>query len=158
MNNLCILFAIALLTACTSKSERNFMPDRFKVIMSKYFEEYEYSYKDVSVRGNKNYGDQLGRFEIKKTDLSQDAMNEIYKKIESDGWTINESKNNYIKFCYGENLNLGILYPLKMSETTTSGVPIGFDKMDVWNIYIYKSTTKITECNKSPKVIDLTKL
>ena len=158
MKKLYILIVFILLAACSSKSERDFLPDRFKIIMSKYFEGYEYSYKDVSVRGNKNYGDQLGRFEIKKTHLSQNEMGEIYKKLKLDGWIINESKNNYIDFCNGENLSLGILYPLNASETTSSGEPIGFEKMNVWNIYIYKSTTKIPRCNKSPDIIDFTKL
>lgn len=128
------------------------------MIMSEYFNGYKYSYIDISTRGNKNYGTQYGLFEISKKDLLQNEVNSIYSKLESDGWNVVDSKINYRSFCHGENISLDILYPITLHEKNSKGVPIEFYRVDVWNIYIYKRTVKIPECNKSLDIVDFTKI
>jgi hypothetical protein len=87
-------------------------------------------------------------------------MSGIYKKIIEGGWRLVETNNkNYNSFCYGNDFSLDILFPLEINEKTTTGVPINYDDINSWNIFIYKSTTKIAECNLDQNdFIDFTKL
>ncbi|MCS4298973.1 MULTISPECIES: hypothetical protein [Acinetobacter] len=158
-----ILFYFLICVAgCTNyeQENNNFIPDRLKVFMNKYFNKYSYYYEDINARGNHNYGEQYALFRISKDDLNQHEMEKIYNQLLEDGWRIIESNNkNYVSFCYGDNYSLDILFPLKKYEVTTTGVPIKFDDINSWNIFIYKSTTKIAECNQNSKdFIDFKKL
>lgn len=152
-----ILFLTFVFSACTN-SRSNIPPDRFKIFMNRYFKDYDYIYKDIGARGNKNYGEQYGKFEIKKNILSRSEMANVYSNLEKDGWVMVDYKSNYANFCFGEYISLNILFPLSKNETTSTGIPIVFDKMDVWNIFLYRSTSKLAKCNKNPDIIDFTKL
>ncbi len=160
MKFILILFLTIWLAACSSAEKSEVIPDRFKNFMSTYFNGYDYEYEDISVRGNRNYGRQSALFTIRKTDLSQAEMSNIYQKLADGGWRIVETNSkNYINFCYGDDSSLYILFPLKKNETTVSGSPINYEDMNAWNIFIYKSTTKIAKCNQDEKdFIDFTKL
>ena len=160
MKSIVVLFIIIFIAACSSMERSNKVPDRFKKFMDQYFYGYAYEYKDNSVRGNKNYGEQSALFTIKKNDLSQDEMGEIYNKLVEGGWrVIDTNYKNYTGFCYGEDFIIDVLFPLKKYEETASGSPINYTDINSWNIFIYKSTTKIAECNQDQNdFIDFTKL
>lgn len=160
MKFILILFLTIWLTACSSAKKPEIIPDRFKDFMEQYFYGYKYEYKDISARGNHNYGQQYALIKINKSEISQDDMSGIYEKIIEGGWRLVETNNKaYNSFCYGNDFSLDILFPLEINEKTTTGVPINYDDINSWNIFIYKSTTKIAECNQDQNdFIDFTKL
>ncbi len=141
-------FLVFWLAACSNTDKPEIIPDRFKNFMNTYFHGYIYEYKDINARGNHNYGEQYALFEIKKIDLDQGEMKMIFNQLAQNGWRVIESNDkNFISFCYGNNFSLDILFPLKKYEVTPSGVPIKFNEMDNWNIFLYKSTTTIAACS-----------
>lgn len=141
-------FLVFWLVACSNTDKPEIIPDRFKNFMNTYFHGYIYEYEDINARGNHNYGEQYALFEIKKIDLDQGEMKMIFNQLAQNGWRIIESNDkNFISFCYGNNFSLDILFPLKKYEVTPSGVPIKFNEMDNWNIFLYKSTTTIAACS-----------
>lgn len=141
-------FLVFWLAACSNTDKPEIIPDRFKNFMNIYFHGYIYEYKDINARGNHNYGEQYALFEIKKIDLDQGEMKMIFNQLAQNGWHVIESNDkNFISFCYGNNFSLDILFPLKKYEVTPSGVPIKFNEMDNWNIFLYKSTTTIAACS-----------
>ncbi|MBK5649909.1 MAG: hypothetical protein I4N51_25070 [Acinetobacter sp.] len=141
-------FLVFWLAACSNTDKPEIIPDRFKNFMNIYFHGYIYEYKDINARGNHNYGEQYALFEIKKNDLDQGEMKMIFNQLAQNGWRVIESNDkNFISFCYGNNFSLDILFPLKKYEVTPSGVPIKFNEMDNWNIFLYKSTTTIAACS-----------
>ena len=141
-------FLVFWLAACSNTDKAEIIPDRFKNFMNIYFHGYIYEYKDINARGNHNYGEQYALFEIKKIDLDQGEMKMIFNQLAQNGWRVIESNDkNFISFCYGNNFSLDILFPLKKYEVTPSGVPIKFNEMDNWNIFLYKSTTTIAACS-----------
>ena len=141
-------FLVFWLAACSNTDKAEIIPDRFKNFMNTYFHGYIYEYKDINARGNHNYGEQYALFEIKKIDLDQGEMKLIFNQLAQNGWRVIESNDkNFISFCYGNNFSLDILFPLKKYEVTPSGVPIKFNEMDNWNIFLYKSTTTIAACS-----------
>ncbi|MEK7739075.1 MAG: hypothetical protein AAB326_03460 [Pseudomonadota bacterium] len=141
-------FLVFWLAACSNTDKPEIIPDRFKNFMNIYFHGYIYEYKDINARGNHNYGEQYALFEIKKIDLDQGEMKMIFNQLAQNGWRVIESNDkNFISFCYGNNFSLDILFPLKKYEVTPSGVPIKFNEMDNWNIFLYKSTTTIAACS-----------
>lgn len=141
-------FLVFWLSACSNTDKPEIIPDRFKNFMNIYFHGYIYEYKDINARGNHNYGEQYALFEIKKIDLDQGEMKLIFNQLAQNGWRVIESNDkNFISFCYGNNFSLDILFPLKKYEVTPSGVPIKFNEMDNWNIFLYKSTTTIAACS-----------
>ncbi|KQX02279.1 hypothetical protein KTI63_00060 [Acinetobacter guillouiae] len=141
-------FLVFWLAACSNTDKPEIIPDRFKNFMNIYFHGYIYEYKDINARGNHNYGEQYALFEIKKIDLDQGEMKLIFNQLAQNGWRVIESNDkNFISFCYGNNFSLDILFPLKKYEVTPSGVPIKFNEMDNWNIFLYKSTTTIAACS-----------
>lgn len=141
-------FLVFWLAACSNTDKPEIIPDRFKNFMNIYFHGYIYEYNDINARGNHNYGEQYALFEIKKIDLDQGEMKMIFNQLAQNGWRVIESNDkNFISFCYGNNFSLDILFPLKKYEVTPSGVPIKFNEMDNWNIFLYKSTTTIAACS-----------
>ena len=141
-------FLVFWLAACSNTDKLEIIPDRFKNFMNTYFHGYIYEYEDINARGNHNYGEQYALFEIKKIDLDQGEMKMIFNQLAQNGWRVIESNDkNFISFCYGNNFSLDILFPLKKYEVTPSGVPIKFNEMDNWNIFLYKSTTTIAACS-----------
>ena len=141
-------FLVFWLVACSNTDKPEIIPDRFKNFMNTYFHGYIYEYEDINARGNHNYGEQYALFEIKKIDLDQGEMKLIFNQLAQNGWRVIESNDkNFISFCYGNNFSLDILFPLKKYEVTPSGVPIKFNEMDNWNIFLYKSTTTIAACS-----------
>jgi len=141
-------FLVFWLAACSNTDKTEIIPDRFKNFMNTYFHGYIYEYEDINARGNHNYGEQYALFKIKKIDLDQGEMKMIYNQLALNGWRVIESNDkNFISFCYGNNFSLDILFPLKKYEVTPSGVPIKFNEMDNWNIFLYKSTTTIAACS-----------
>ena len=141
-------FLVFWLAACSNTDKPEIIPDRFKNFMNTYFHGYIYEYEDINARGNHNYGEQYALFEIKKIDLDQGEMKMIFNQLAQNGWRVIESNDkNFISFCYGNNFSLDILFPLKKYEVTPSGVPIKFNEMDNWNIFLYKSTTTIAACS-----------
>ncbi|MCG7221333.1 hypothetical protein [Acinetobacter sp. AG3] len=141
-------FLVFWLAACSNTDKAEIIPDRFKNFMNIYFHGYIYEYEDINARGNHNYGEQYALFEIKKIDLDQGEMKMIFNQLAQNGWRVIESNDkNFISFCYGNNFSLDILFPLKKYEVTPSGVPIKFNEMDNWNIFLYKSTTTIAACS-----------
>ncbi|WP_336954783.1 hypothetical protein [Acinetobacter sp. AS167] len=141
-------FLVFWLAACSNTDKAEIIPDRFKNFMNTYFHGYIYEYEDINARGNHNYGEQYALFKIKKIDLDQGEMKMIYNQLALNGWRVIESNDkNFISFCYGNNFSLDILFPLKKYEVTPSGVPIKFNEMDNWNIFLYKSTTTIAACS-----------
>ncbi|MFW1984159.1 hypothetical protein ACG94M_12695 [Acinetobacter guillouiae] len=141
-------FLVFWLAACSNTDKAEIIPDRFKNFMNTYFHGYIYEYEDINARGNHNYGEQYALFEIKKIDLDQGEMKMIFNQLAQNGWRVIESNDkNFISFCYGNNFSLDILFPLKKYEVTPSGVPIKFNEMDNWNIFLYKSTTTIAACS-----------
>ncbi|MFW2172091.1 hypothetical protein ACG95N_01010 [Acinetobacter guillouiae] len=141
-------FLVFWLVACSNTDKPEIIPDRFKNFMNTYFHGYIYEYEDINARGNHNYGEQYALFEIKKIDLDQGEMKMIFNQLAQNGWRVIESNDkNFISFCYGNNFSLDILFPLKKYEVTPSGVPIKFNEMDNWNIFLYKSTTTIAACS-----------
>ena len=141
-------FLVFWLAACSNTDKPEIIPDRFKNFMNTYFHGYIYEYEDINARGNHNYGEQYALFEIKKIDLDQGEMKLIFNQLAQNGWRVIESNDkNFISFCYGNNFSLDILFPLKKYEVTPSGVPIKFNEMDNWNIFLYKSTTTIAACS-----------
>ncbi|OEY95278.1 hypothetical protein BJD20_16230 [Acinetobacter proteolyticus] len=160
MKFILMLFFTFFLTACSNVERKEIIPDHFKGFMGNYFKGYEYDYKDTNARGNKNYGEQYALFKIKKTDLNQDEIKNIYKKLEGEGWRLVETNNkNYVNFCYGEDFSLIILFPLGKLEKTPSGIPLSYDDNYHWYISLYKSTAKLAACNQNQNdFIDFTKL
>jgi hypothetical protein len=160
MKFLMVCFFIVFIVACSSAENSKKIPDRFKDFMEQYFYGYKYDYEDISSRGNKNYGEQYALFKIKKTDLNQDEIKNIYKKLEGEGWRLVETNNkNYVNFCYGEDFSLIILFPLGKIEKTPSGIPLSYDDHYHWYISLYKSTAKLAACNQNQNdFIDFTKL
>lgn len=141
-------FLVFWLAACSNTDKAEIIPDRFKNFMNTYFHGYIYEYEDINARGNHNYGEQYALFKIKKIDLDQGEMKMIYNQLALNGWRVIESNDkNFISFCYGNNFSLDILFPLKKYEVTPSGVPIKFNEMNNWNIFLYKSTTTIAACS-----------
>lgn len=141
-------FLVFWLAAFSNTDKAEIIPDRFKNFMNTYFHGYIYEYEDINARGNHNYGEQYALFKIKKIDLDQGEMKMIYNQLALNGWRVIESNDkNFISFCYGNNFSLDILFPLKKYEVTPSGVPIKFNEMDNWNIFLYKSTTTIAACS-----------
>lgn len=141
-------FLVFWLAACSNTDKAEIIPDRFKNFMNTYFHGYIYEYEDINAHGNHNYGEQYALFKIKKIDLDQGEMKMIYNQLALNGWRVIESNDkNFISFCYGNNFSLDILFPLKKYEVTPSGVPIKFNEMDNWNIFLYKSTTTIAACS-----------
>jgi protein involved in ribonucleotide reduction len=67
MKFILILFLTIWLTACSSAKKPEIIPDRFKDFMEQYFYGYKYEYKDVSARGNYNYGQQYALIKINKS-------------------------------------------------------------------------------------------
>jgi len=163
MKNYIIFFIFLIFfTGCvnTETEKSTVIPDRFKRFMSIYFSGYIYEYKDTSARGNHNYGEQYGLINIKKDDLNQNEIKNIYKKLEKEGWRLVETNNkNYMNFCYGDDFSLIIFYPLGGVEKTPSGIPLSYDDINEWQISLYKSTTKLAGCNQNLNdFIDFTKL
>ncbi|WP_353173248.1 hypothetical protein [Acinetobacter rudis] len=160
MKTLLSFLIFPLILACSGEERIAAPPDRFTDFMNKYFTGYSYQYKDTSARGNQNYGEQYGLLKIKKNDLTQGEMINIYEKLQKDGWRLVESNNkNYFHFCYGEDLSLNILFPITKNDRTPSGAPLNYDDTSFWYMSIYKSTTKIAECNQNEgDFIDFTKL
>ena len=153
-----LILVLVFLQACSSDRERNFLPDRFKIFMQKYFDGYDYVYQDIKGGGNYNYGNQYGRFEIKATDLSRDQIQSIYAKLEKDGWYMVDFRTSSVSYCHGKYTETRIHYPLYASESDVRAIIKDSDYVDVWNIYIHKSTTKLSQCNKNFDAIDFTKL
>ena len=77
-------------------------------------------------------------------------MKNIYKKLEDGGWKLVETNHdNYVNFCYGEDFSLIILYPLGKFAKTPAGIPLSYDDINVWQISVYKSTSKLAACNQN---------
>ena len=149
---------ILLSYGCANTEKINKQPIMIKEIMHNYFGQYEYIYSDISARGNQN-GQFYALIEIDKADLSRDKMNEIIVKFNQNGWVLKENKDNFYHLCNGEKFSLNILFPENIKEYTSNHVPIEFNKMNVWNIFMNKSTTPIAECvNDSGLIIDFNKL
>lgn len=137
MKSILVLLILIFITACSSAERPKVVPDRFKDFMNQYFYGYKYEYKDISVRGNHNYGQQYALIKIYKSEISQEDMSGIYKKIIEGGWRLVETNNKtYNSFCYGNDFSLDILFPLEINEKTTTGVPINYDDINSWNIFI----------------------
>ncbi|MFW2079578.1 hypothetical protein ACNPQK_01145 [Acinetobacter guillouiae] len=143
-------FLVFWLAACSNTDKAEIIPDRFKNFMNIYFHGYIYEYKDINARGNHNYGEQYALIKIKKADLNRDEMKNIYKKLEDGGWKLVETNHdNYVNFCYGEDFSLIILYPLGKFAKTPAGIPLSYDDINVWQISVYKSTSKLAACNQN---------
>lgn len=154
------LLIFPFIFACSSDAKVSVAPERFTNFMSQYFAAKDYQYIDTNARGNQNYGEQYGLLKIKKDDLTQEEMIKVYEKLTKNGWRLVESnQKNYFHFCYAEDLSLNILFPITQNDVTPSGAPLNYDDINFWYISIYKSTSKIAECNQDPKdFIDFTKL
>lgn len=86
-------------------------------------------------------------------------MDLIYTEMKNDGWRVVEKKSNFGRLCFDENLVLTILFPVKTTAYGETNEGVVFDNMDVWNIfYYYSGSTKITDCNLSPEIIDFNSL
>lgn len=117
-----------------------------------------YIYQDISARGNQN-GKFYALIEINKNDLSREDMSSIIADLKKNGWVLKGSKSNFYHLCNGDKISMNVLFPENIKEFTANQVPIEFDKMEMWNIFINKSLSPIAECvEDSEMIIDFNKL
>ena len=158
MKLILILILCLLNFGCANTEKVNKMPIMIEEMMRNYFGGYDFTYYDISARGNQN-GQFYALIEVNKNDLSREKMSYIVVDLKKNGWILKEETSNFYHLCNEDKISLNILFPENLKEYTTNQVPIEFDNINMWNIFINKSTSPIAECvGNSEMIVDFNSL
>ncbi|WP_227554225.1 hypothetical protein [Acinetobacter lanii] len=149
MKLILILLILSLSISCTNNKKIESVPAmlRFENIMYDYFGSYNPTFEESIKRAGNNSGTIL----IKKQNLSINKMNEIKKKIKSDGWFESESSERYSLYCLNNYQLLSILYPQNPIEKNQNGDEITYDDLNSWIIGLYYNKNGVSSCDKYKK-------
>lgn len=133
--NFCLLLVISFcLVACgvnSKKTENVPVMIDFKKIMTVYFGQYQPVFKPSIIRPNNS----LATLHIPKENLSKIEMNEIRKKLKSDGWKEVENYGNYSEYCINKYQKIAILFPENELEKAKDGEEIYYSDKNSWSIF-----------------------
>lgn len=114
----------------------------FKKIMTVYFGQYQPDFKPSIIRPNNS----LATLHIPKENLSKIEMNEIRKKLKSDGWKEVENYGNYSEYCINKYQKIAILFPENELEKAKDGEEIYYSDKNSWSIFLYYNDSGIDHC------------